>query len=344
LILTGGGSRSSPSSSTAAVRLAPAPDALEPRLPYEAPGNPPCRPPADAPLCIRLLHDQLHGLDDGRGAGQLDHPRPRRALRLAKGPEWSRSPSSAGRCCGSSSARWPTHIGAKKTTLIGLALTLVPLLMGWLWSDSLSGGPAGRPLAGRGRGELRRRRFLWRAAGIRRNTRGWSSGSPGRANVSTALSAFFGPWVASSWGWHAAFGIVLVPVLATLAWSAFLAEDGRCTPRPKHACRIRGGVEGRRHRMSCASLCRHVRWLRGAGEFPGHRLSRQYALTNVQAGALAHACALIGSQSSPLGRLSVGSARRHRVLTWVYLGVAATMAGVSALPALGVCTLLLVTA
>src|SRR5437879_168623 len=28
------------------------------------------------------------------------------------------------------------HIGAKKTTLIGLALTLVPLLMGWLWSDS----------------------------------------------------------------------------------------------------------------------------------------------------------------------------------------------------------------
>src|SRR5258708_20053256 len=28
------------------------------------------------------------------------------------------------------------HIGAKKTALIGLALTLVPLLMGWLWSDS----------------------------------------------------------------------------------------------------------------------------------------------------------------------------------------------------------------
>src|SRR5260370_7872804 len=32
-----------------------------------------------------------------------------------------------------------------------------------------------------------------------------------------------------------------------------------------------------------------------------------------------------------------------RVLTWLYLGVAATMAGVSALPALGPCTLLLVT-
>ena len=28
------------------------------------------------------------------------------------------------------------HAGAKKTALLGLALTLVPLLMGWLWSDS----------------------------------------------------------------------------------------------------------------------------------------------------------------------------------------------------------------
>src|SRR6476661_4454125 len=28
------------------------------------------------------------------------------------------------------------HIGAKKTALFGLALTLVPLLLGWLWSDT----------------------------------------------------------------------------------------------------------------------------------------------------------------------------------------------------------------
>jgi NNP family nitrate/nitrite transporter-like MFS transporter len=28
------------------------------------------------------------------------------------------------------------HVGAKKAALLGLALTLVPLLLGWLWSDS----------------------------------------------------------------------------------------------------------------------------------------------------------------------------------------------------------------
>src|SRR5579884_1163802 len=29
------------------------------------------------------------------------------------------------------------HVGARKTGAVGLALTLVPLLLGWLWADSL---------------------------------------------------------------------------------------------------------------------------------------------------------------------------------------------------------------
>src|ERR1700684_1338521 len=28
------------------------------------------------------------------------------------------------------------HIGARKTGLIGLTLTMIPLLLGWLWADS----------------------------------------------------------------------------------------------------------------------------------------------------------------------------------------------------------------
>jgi NNP family nitrate/nitrite transporter-like MFS transporter len=44
----------------------------------------------------------------------------------------------------------------------------------------------------------------------------------------------------------------------------------------------------------------------------------------------------------PLGGYLADRFGGARVLTWLYLGVAATMAGVSALPALGPCTLLLV--
>src|SRR4029450_13414932 len=97
------------------------------------------------------------------------------------------------------------HIGAKKTALIGLALTLGPVLMGWLWA----GGSLEVLLVG------------------------LLLGVAGAGNVGTALSTFLGSWVASSWGWHAAFGIALVPVLATLALVAFLAEDRPTQPAPK---------------------------------------------------------------------------------------------------------------
>jgi MFS transporter, NNP family, nitrate/nitrite transporter len=59
---------------------------------------------------------------------------------------------------------------------------------------------------------------------------------------------------------------------------------------------------------------------------------------------LATLCAVAGSLIRPLGGYLSDRLGGIRVLTWLYLGVAATMAGVSFLPPLGPCTLLLVTA
>src|SRR4029077_371762 len=69
----------------------------------------------------------------------------------------------------------------------------------------------------------------------------------------------------------------------------------------------------------------------------------QYALTKVQAGAFATLCSVAGSLMRPLGGSQSDRFGGIRVLTWLYLGVAAMMAGVSSLPPLGPCTLLLVT-
>mgnify|MGYP003694699633 CR=1 FL=1 len=124
------------------------------------------------------------------------------------------------------------HIGAKKTALIGLALTLVPLLMGWLWSDSylevlLVGillGVAGAsfaaalPLASR-----------WYPP----QYQGLVLGIAGAGNVGTALATSSAPG-----------GVVLGLACARSAsrWSrcsrpwllvAFLAEDGLTQPAPK---------------------------------------------------------------------------------------------------------------
>jgi NNP family nitrate/nitrite transporter-like MFS transporter len=233
------------------------------------------------------------------------------------------------------------HIGAKKTALIGLTLTLVPLLMGWLWSDTyievllvgLLLGVAGASFAAAL--PLASRRYPPRYQGL-------VLGIAGAGNVGTALSAFFGPWVASSWGWHAAFGIVLVPVLATLALVAFLAEDRPTHPAPKTLADYAAVLKMADTGWLCFFYAVTFGGFVGLVSFLGIFFRDQYALTNLQAGAFAMLCALTGSMIRPLGGYLSDRLGGIRVLTWVYLGVAATMAGVSALPALGLCTLLLV--
>src|SRR5207237_1249771 len=125
------------------------------------------------------------------------------------------------------------HIGAKKTTLIGLALTLVPLLMGWLWSDSylevllvgLLLGVAGAsfaaalPLASR-----------WYPP----HYQGLAMGIAGAGNSGTAFATLFGPMLAkTALGWHGVFGVALIPLGLTLLVFTALAKDSPDQPPPK---------------------------------------------------------------------------------------------------------------
>src|SRR5438128_10122059 len=102
------------------------------------------------------------------------------------------------------------HIGARRTGILGLVLTLLPLLLGWLWADSFSKvllvglllGVAGAsfaaalPLASR-----------WYPP----QYQGLAMGIAGAGNSGTALATFFAPRLAEVYGWHAIFGLALIP-------------------------------------------------------------------------------------------------------------------------------------
>src|SRR5262249_27059798 len=91
------------------------------------------------------------------------------------------------------------HIGARKTGILGMALTAIPLLLGWLWADNfpevlLVGallGVAGAsfaaalPLASR-----------WYPP----QYQGMAMGIAGAGNSGTALATFFGPMLPRSLG------------------------------------------------------------------------------------------------------------------------------------------------
>src|SRR5262249_51277939 len=124
------------------------------------------------------------------------------------------------------------RLGARRAGLIGMILTTVPLVLGWLWADSfdkmllvglllgVSGASfaAALPLASR-----------WYPP----QYQGLAMGIAGAGNSGTALATFFGPRLALAWGWHAVFGLALVPLLATLAFFLSFAKDGPNQPAPR---------------------------------------------------------------------------------------------------------------
>ena len=149
----------------------------------------------------------------------------------------------------------------------------VPLLLGWLWADSFGKvllvglllGVAGAsfaaalPLASR-----------WYPP----QYQGLAMGIAGAGNSGTALATFFGPRLARGLGWHAVFGLALVPLLADPRRVRPLRQG---QPAPAAAAPLRAYAEVlrlRRHLVVLPLLLGHVRRVRRAGELPEHLLPR----------------------------------------------------------------------
>src|SRR5437879_2251092 len=104
------------------------------------------------------------------------------------------------------------RIGGRKTGLIGLALTLIPLIIGWQFASTLSHfyliglmlGISGAsfavalPLASR-----------WYPA----EYQGLAMGIAGAGNSGTLLATLFAPRLATALGFHGVFAIALIRVL-----------------------------------------------------------------------------------------------------------------------------------
>jgi NNP family nitrate/nitrite transporter-like MFS transporter len=116
------------------------------------------------------------------------------------------------------------RLGGRRVGIAGLCLTLVPLILGWrfashLWQLYLVGfllGIAGAsfavalPLAGR-----------WYPP----EHQGLAMGIAGAGNSGTLIATLFGPRLAQSYGWHAVFGLALLPILTVLVVFFLLARD-----------------------------------------------------------------------------------------------------------------------
>jgi NNP family nitrate/nitrite transporter-like MFS transporter len=234
------------------------------------------------------------------------------------------------------------HWGAKRTGIVGLILTALPLLLAWIWVNSFAQllvvglllGVAGAsfaaalPLASR-----------WYPP----QYQGLAMGIAGAGNSGTALATFFGPRLAEVWGWHAVFGLALVPIIITLALFTLFAKDSPNRPDPKPISSYAAVLRQQDTWWFCLFYSVTFGGFVGLASFLNIFFHSQYELSRIAAGNFATLCVIAGSFLRPVGGYLADRIGGIRMLTAIYFGIGALLLGLSALPplALGTAVLLL---
>lgn len=225
------------------------------------------------------------------------------------------------------------HIGSRRAGLIGLTLTVVPLLFGWLFAHSLADvvivgillGVAGAsfavalPLASR-----------WYPP----EHQGLAMGIAGAGNSGTVLAALVAPRLAAQVGWQPVLGLALVPVLVTLVVFAALAQDSPHHPPPPRLGAYLQGLRRPETLWLCLFYSVTFGGFVGLSSYLGIFFRDQYGVSKVHAGDLTAACVLAGSLLRPVGGALSDRLGGLRVLTVLLVAVAALIAGVALLPPL----------
>ena len=227
---------------------------------------------------------------------------------------------------------WLTErIGGRKTGLIGMALTLVPLLLGWQVAHGLSGFLAVGLLLGIAGASFAAALPL-ASSWYPPQFQGLAMGIAGAGNSGTLLSTLFAPRLAQIFGWRSVFGFAIIPVVAVwLIFFALARESGK--PR-----QIRRWAE-------YASLFKQAdTWwfcflysltfggFVGLASYLSVFFHDQYSLTKVQAGDFTTVVVLFGSFLRPVGGILSDRLGGYRMLLLLLCGASLFLAGVATLP------------
>ena len=227
------------------------------------------------------------------------------------------------------------RIGGRRAGLIGLALTLVPLLIGWRFAQTITHfyaiglllGVAGAsfavalPLASR-----------WYPP----EHQGLAMGIAGAGNSGSLLATLAAPRLAERVGWHATFGLMLAPIVVVLIAFAILAKD---SPRPKTTSSWSDYAAVLRESDTFWFCCLYGLTFGGFVGFTSFLttfFNEQYHVSKVSAGDFTTVVVVAGSLLRPVGGWLSDKIGGYRLLLVLLLGVASALALAAMLPPLPV--------
>lgn len=237
---------------------------------------------------------------------------------------------------------WMTErIGGRRTGLIGLALTLIPLLCAWQFATRFEHfltlgillGVAGASFAA----------ALPIASGwYPPEYQGIAMGIAGAGNSGTLLATLFAPRLAHAFGWRNVFGIAMIPIV--LVWVLFflMARDApgvRVVKRWRdYATLLRESDTG----WFCFLYSLTFGGFVGLASYLSIFFRDQYGITKVQAGDLTTIVVLFGSFLRPVGGFLADRCGGYRLLLFLLTGISLCLAGVATLPPVTAALVLLV--
>lgn len=233
------------------------------------------------------------------------------------------------------------RFGGRPVALAGMGLTLLPLLMGWLWADGMSRllmvglllGVAGAsfavalPMAGR-----------WYPP----EHQGLAMGIAGAGNSGTLLATLFAPRLAELVGWKGVFGLAALPVALVAVFFYFTARDNPAAvqsgPPPSPLATLRKPDAG----WFCLLYSLSFGGFVGLASFLTVFFRDEYSLTRVQSGDLATLCVMAGSFIRPVGGYLADRLGGVRMLQYLLAGIALIALGAAQRPAVVMALVLVV--
>ena len=224
-------------------------------------------------------------------------------------------------------------MGPRRAGILGLTLTLVPLLLGWHFASSLHSfyligfllGIAGAsfavalPLAG-----------TWYPP----EYQGLAMGIAGAGNSGTLLATLFVPRFAQAFGWPNAFVLAMAPVALVLVLYFVMAKDSPKRP-PRPAWRDYVAVFKQADTgWFCFFYCFTFGGFVGLASFLTLFFHDQYHLAKVRAGDFTTIVVIAGSFLRPVGGWISDRIGGYRLLLGLLAGVGCCLAAISSLPAL----------
>jgi NNP family nitrate/nitrite transporter-like MFS transporter len=232
------------------------------------------------------------------------------------------------------------RIGPKKAGVIGLVLTMIPLLWGWRFANSVTEvmavglllGVAGAsfavalPLASR-----------WYPP----EHQGIAMGIAGAGNSGTVIAALLAPRLAEVVGWQGVLGLAVLPVLLTLVIFILVAKESPQQPAPKPLADYLTVMKERD--LWSLNFLYSVTFggFVGLASFLVIFFVDQYHLAKVTAGTVTAACVFAGSFFRPVGGYLADRFGGVALLSLLYGLTALCLFGVGTLPHLTVAVALL---